>query len=54
MMNPAPSKYSIYYEHLSNNRKNNGIPNHFLLNNLPIRNGIVKALMKIEQKEGAG
>jgi len=38
-MNPAPSKYSIYYLHFSMNRK---------------RNRIVKGLKKTECKEGAG
>jgi hypothetical protein len=38
-MNPAPSKYSMYYRYLLNGRKNKGI---------------IKGLTKIEHKEGAG
>jgi len=38
-MNPAPSKYSIYYWYLLNARKNDGI---------------IKGSTKTDKKEGAG
>jgi hypothetical protein len=38
-MNPAPSKYSIYYLYFSKNRK---------------RNRVIKGVKKTESKEGAG
>jgi hypothetical protein len=50
-MNPAPSKY---YGNLVNSRKDNGIPQHFLLNDFPMRDEIIKILTGIKQEEGAG